>query len=130
MCSQVGRAVRLWNLRTTDQLIHDLVEGVEDTVAMLSRSGINTTIENALLARALQGVGKGEAMTREEKLAAFTEMSKLPGIKTSREFEHSLACTEPKEVGDRVVWTIDAEPGTIVALNDSAIAIRWDETGI
>jgi hypothetical protein len=33
-------------------LIHDLVEGVEDTVAMLSRSGINTTIENALLARA------------------------------------------------------------------------------
>ena len=52
MCSQVGRAVRPWNLRTTDQLIHDLVEGVEDTVAMLSRSGINTTIENALLARA------------------------------------------------------------------------------
>jgi hypothetical protein len=46
-------------------LIHDLVEGVEDTVAMLSRSGINTTIENALLARALQGVGKGEVMTRE-----------------------------------------------------------------
>ena len=29
-----------------------------------------------------------------------------------------------------VVCTIDAEPGTIVALNDSAIAIRWDETGI
>ena len=78
MCSQVGRAVRLWNLRTTDQLIHDLVEGVEDTVAMLSRSGINTTIENALLARALQGVGKGEAMTREEKLAAFTEMVQTP----------------------------------------------------
>jgi hypothetical protein len=25
---------------------------------------------------------------------------------------------------------IDAEPGTIVALNGSAIAIRWDETGI
>lgn len=53
MCSQVGRAVRLWNLRTTDQLIHDLVEGVEDTVAMLSRSGINTAIENAMLAKAL-----------------------------------------------------------------------------
>ena len=29
-----------------------------------------------------------------------------------------------------VVWTINAEPGTIVALNDSAVAIRWDETGI
>ena len=29
-----------------------------------------------------------------------------------------------------VVWTIDAEPGTIVALNDLAIAIRWDETEI
>jgi hypothetical protein len=58
MCSQVGRAVRLWNLRTTDQLIHDLVEVVEDTVAMLSRSGINTTIENALLARVYKELGK------------------------------------------------------------------------
>jgi hypothetical protein len=29
-----------------------------------------------------------------------------------------------------VLCTNDAEPGTIVALNDSAIAIRWDETGI
>jgi len=58
MCSQVGRAVRLWNLRTTDQLIHDLVEVVEDTVAMLSRSGINTTVENALLARAYNELGK------------------------------------------------------------------------
>src|SRR5262249_3672225 len=48
----------------------------------------------------LQRVGKGEAMTKEEKLAAFTEKSKLPGIKTGHEFEHSLACTEPMEVGD------------------------------
>jgi len=39
-------------------------------------------------------------MTKEEKLAAFTEKSKLPGIKTGHEFEHSLACTEPMEVGD------------------------------
>jgi hypothetical protein len=39
-------------------LIHDLVEVVEDTVAMLSWSGINTTIENALLARAYNELGK------------------------------------------------------------------------
>jgi hypothetical protein len=49
---------------------------------------------------------------------------------TGREFEHSLAGAEPMHVGDRVAWTIDGEPGTIVALNDSAIAIRWDESGV
>jgi hypothetical protein len=34
------------------------------------------------------------------------------------------------QIGDRVAWTIDGEPGTIVAFNDSAIAIKWDETGV
>jgi hypothetical protein len=69
-------------------------------------------------------------MTREEKLAAFQSLAHSPGIQTGREYADMLACTEPMEVGDRVVWTIDGEPGTIVALTDSAIAIRWDESGI
>jgi hypothetical protein len=38
--------------------------------------------------------------------------------------------TELMHIGDRVVWTIDGEPGTIVAINDWAIAIRWQESGI
>ena len=38
--------------------------------------------------------------------------------------------SEPMQVGDRVAWTIDGEPGTIVALNDSAIAVKWQESGI
>jgi hypothetical protein len=29
-----------------------------------------------------------------------------------------------------VAWVPDGEPGTIIAINDSAIAIRWQETGI
>jgi hypothetical protein len=33
------------------------------------------------------------------------------------------------QVGDRVTWIPDGEPGIIVAANDSAIAIRWQESG-
>jgi hypothetical protein len=38
--------------------------------------------------------------------------------------------TELMHIGDRVAWTIDGEPGTIVALNESAIAVKWQESGI
>jgi hypothetical protein len=38
--------------------------------------------------------------------------------------------SEPMQVGDRVAWTIDGESGTIVSLNDSAIAVKWQESGI
>ncbi len=38
--------------------------------------------------------------------------------------------TELMQIGDRVAWGPDGEPGTIVALNDSAIAISWQESGI
>jgi hypothetical protein len=38
--------------------------------------------------------------------------------------------SEPMQVGDRVAWTVDGEPGTIVGLDDSSIAVRWQESGI
>ena len=34
------------------------------------------------------------------------------------------------QIGDRVYWTVDDEEGTVVCLNDSAIAIDWDLTGV
>jgi hypothetical protein len=38
--------------------------------------------------------------------------------------------SEPMHVGDRVAWTVDGEPGIIVGLDDSLIAVRWQESGI
>lgn len=33
------------------------------------------------------------------------------------------------EVGDRVRWRPDQEPGTVVAVNEYALAVAWDMTG-
>jgi hypothetical protein len=67
-------------------------------------------------------------MTKEQKRELFTQLATLEGISTGREYAESLS-TEPMQVGDRVAWTIDGEPGTVVGLNDSAIAIEWEFSG-
>jgi hypothetical protein len=69
-------------------------------------------------------------MTTEEKREAFASLSRNPGIYTGQEYAESLTAKDPMQVGDRVAWTVDDEPGTIVALTDRAIAIEWDSSGI
>jgi hypothetical protein len=42
-----------------------------------------------------------------------------------------MTAPEPTmHIGDRVAWVPDGEPGVIVALNESAIAVHWTESGI
>ncbi len=71
-------------------------------------------------------------MTTDDKRAAFQRLAHSPAIHTAQEYADTLSeRPEPTmQIGDRVVWTIDGEPGTVVALNDSLIAVRWQESGI
>ena len=69
-------------------------------------------------------------MTNEEKRAAFQRLSHTPGIRSGQDCADSLLNKDRMQVGDLLEWTIDGEPGTILALSDLAIAIQWEETGI
>jgi hypothetical protein len=69
-------------------------------------------------------------MTNEEKRAAFHRLSHTPGIRTGQDYADSLLNKDRMQVGDLLEWTIDGEPGTILALSDLAIAIQWEKTGI
>jgi hypothetical protein len=59
-------------------------------------------------------------MTNEEKRAAFHRLSHTPGIRTGQDYADSLLNKDRMQVGDLLEWTIDGEPGTILALSDLA----------
>ena len=54
----------------------------------------------------------------------------MPANRTGQDYADSLLNKDRMQVGDLLEWTIDGEPGTILALSDLAIAIQWEETGI
>jgi hypothetical protein len=71
-------------------------------------------------------------MTTDDKREMFNRLAHAPGIQTAQEYADSLSGRpEPwMQIGEPVAWTIDGEPGVSVATNDSAICVKWQETGL
>jgi len=47
----------------------------------------------------------------------------MPANRTGQDYADSLLNKDRMQVGDLLEWTIDGEPGTILAFSDLAIAI-------
>jgi hypothetical protein len=61
-------------------------------------------------------------MTYSQRRAAFEALARLPGIYTGVEYAEFI--------NTRVAWTSDGEEATIKALDDHAITVDYDYTGI